>query len=197
MNNETKKCPKCKEEILKDAIKCKHCSADQRNWFMQHKVLSFFLLFFVVLLFILAMASLGSARKGAINNSQVITVDNQNIVMTFDVPSLIGKNIDEIKNILGAPVNDIEPSKMQLEYGVDEWDKTFKKNGFELLVTYNPTTKKIIDFFIPTNDPSGSTTNTDNLLIIGNLKRNSTNYKIENVKTIKDPSLFTGIKISY
>jgi hypothetical protein len=38
MTEETKKCPKCKEEIAKDATKCKHCGADLRNWFVKHKV---------------------------------------------------------------------------------------------------------------------------------------------------------------
>ncbi len=27
MNSETKKCPQCKEEVLKDALVCKHCGA--------------------------------------------------------------------------------------------------------------------------------------------------------------------------
>lgn len=40
MENETKQCPKCKEAILSDATKCKHCGADLRNWFAKHKILT-------------------------------------------------------------------------------------------------------------------------------------------------------------
>jgi len=47
-NEETKKCPKCKEDVAKDAKKCKHCGADLRNWFIRHKVLTVILALFVI-----------------------------------------------------------------------------------------------------------------------------------------------------
>ncbi|MDD3284377.1 MAG: hypothetical protein PHZ07_02170 [Patescibacteria group bacterium] len=127
----------------------------------------------------------------------IIQEKQEDLKFTFDVPSLIGKNIDEIKIILGEPYNDSEPTELQLETGIDEWSKTFRKNNFDLLVTYNPKTKTVIDFFIPTNDSSGATNNTDSLLIVGNLKKNSLDYKVENVKAIKDPNIFTGIIVTY
>ncbi len=37
---ETKKCPKCLEQIAAGAKNCKHCGADVRNWFMRHKLVS-------------------------------------------------------------------------------------------------------------------------------------------------------------
>jgi hypothetical protein len=45
---ETKKCPKCKEEIAKDAKKCKHCGTDLRNWFVRHKVMTVILALIVI-----------------------------------------------------------------------------------------------------------------------------------------------------
>lgn len=45
---QTKKCPKCKEEIRKDAKKCKHCQADLRNWFLRHKIVSVILLLIII-----------------------------------------------------------------------------------------------------------------------------------------------------
>jgi len=45
---QTRKCPKCKEEVLKGAKKCKHCGADIRNWFMRHKIISILLFFMVI-----------------------------------------------------------------------------------------------------------------------------------------------------
>lgn len=42
-NESTKKCPKCSEEILKSAKRCKHCQADLRSWFIRHPIYSFFL----------------------------------------------------------------------------------------------------------------------------------------------------------
>jgi hypothetical protein len=38
--DQTKKCPKCKEPIQAGAKKCKHCGADLRNWFARHKILT-------------------------------------------------------------------------------------------------------------------------------------------------------------
>ncbi len=37
---QTKKCPKCQEDIQLDAKKCKHCGADLRSWFVRHKIIS-------------------------------------------------------------------------------------------------------------------------------------------------------------
>lgn len=36
----TKKCRVCKEEIHSNAKKCKHCWADQSNWFRRHWILT-------------------------------------------------------------------------------------------------------------------------------------------------------------
>lgn len=62
MAEETKKCPKCKESIAKDAKKCKHCGADLRNWFIKHKVLS-------VILGVIVLAIISSAMGGGSSTS--------------------------------------------------------------------------------------------------------------------------------
>jgi hypothetical protein len=43
---QTKRCPKCLEEINASAKICKHCKADLRNWFARHKILTVIILFF-------------------------------------------------------------------------------------------------------------------------------------------------------
>ncbi len=53
---QTKKCPKCQEDIQLDAKKCKHCGADLRNWFVRHKIIS--IVVGVIIIFIL-LALLG------------------------------------------------------------------------------------------------------------------------------------------
>mgnify|MGYP001591345051 FL=1 len=109
---------------------------------------------------------------------------------SFDMPSLLGKNIDEVRLVLGAPLNKdlTEPTAEQLKLGVEEWDNSYKKDGQELLVTFNPSTRKIVDFFL-----SGD--NKAKLIEAGNLKENDSNYTIEQVKQLKNPSAITGIKI--
>jgi uncharacterized membrane protein YvbJ len=40
LEGQTKKCPKCGEEIQASAKKCKHCQSDLRNWFVRHKIMT-------------------------------------------------------------------------------------------------------------------------------------------------------------
>ena len=109
---------------------------------------------------------------------------------SFDIPSLLGKNIDEVRLVLGAPLDKdlTEPTAEQLKLGADEWDNSYKKGDQELLVTFNPSTRKIVDFFL-----SGD--NKAKLIEAGNLKENDSSYTIEQVKQLKNPSAITGIKI--
>ena len=110
---------------------------------------------------------------------------------SFDIPSLLGKNIDEIRLVLGTPLDKdlTEPTAEQLKLGAGEWDNSYKKGDQELLVTFNPTTRKIVDFFL-----SGD--NKAKLIEAGNLKENDTSYTIEQVKQLKNPTAITGIKIT-
>lgn len=110
---------------------------------------------------------------------------------SFDIPSLLGKNIDEVRQVLGTPLDKdlTEPTAEQLKLGADEWDNSYKKGDQELLVTFNPNTRKIVDFFL-----SGD--NKAKLIEAGNLKENDSNYTIEQVKQLKNPSAITGIKIT-
>jgi hypothetical protein len=115
--------------------------------------------------------------------------------VVFDINALDGKNIDEIIKVLGNPTTNSEPTRLQLKDGVSEWDKSFKKDGYELLITYNPKTREVIDFFIGTKDPSGKTTDYKDLLQVTNVSEGSSKIIVEPVKTIQDPESFTGIKI--
>ena len=57
----------------------------------------------------------------------------------FYVPSLMGKNLEEIRKELGTPIDkEIEPSNLQKKMKVDFWDNTFEKAGNTLLITFNP-----------------------------------------------------------
>jgi hypothetical protein len=116
--------------------------------------------------------------------------------VVFDIPALIDKNIDQIKKTLGKPSSGDEPTKQQMALGVTEWDKTFEKNGYELLITYNPKTRKVIDFFIPTNNSSGKTNDYDDLLQIANVKDNTSKVRVKPVQTLSDPNSYTGIKVT-
>lgn len=113
----------------------------------------------------------------------------------FDVPNLEGKNIDEIVSVLGIPVNSPESQKGQLSAN-GEWEKNFKKDGYELLVTYNYGTKIVKDFFVTANDEIYENRDKEKLLKITNTNENDTNYVVSFVKSMRDTSRFTGILIT-
>ena len=118
---------------------------------------------------------------------------SQSAKSTFDVPSLVEKDLDGVIALLGEPQGQ-DPTALQIQQGVKEWDKTFVKDNKELLVTYTISNRKVVDFFISTDDPSGITTDKENLLRIGNLSENDPRYTVEFVKAIKDPNSYTGVK---
>ncbi|OGM08140.1 hypothetical protein A2159_01870 [Candidatus Woesebacteria bacterium RBG_13_34_9] len=152
----------------------------------------------IIVILIVFFAFLSLVIK-AINHLKPIEItkqqtETQSVNPIFDVPSLIGKDLDGISAILGTPQGQ-DPTKLQIQQGVKQWDKVFNKDGKELLVTYTITDKKIVDFFISTDDPSGKTTDKTHLLQLGNLIEYNSKYTVEFVKAIEDPSSFTGVKI--
>jgi hypothetical protein len=148
---------------------------------------------FNVLAFVSITCFIGCVQNG----SQSKEVDKKILDVLFDLPTLEGKSIDEIVKFWGDPSTNTEPTKLQLKNGVNEWDKTYKKGGYELLITYNPKTRNVIDFFIGTKDASGKTNDYTDILQVTNVSPNSKTIIIEPIKTIKDPDFFTGIKLKF
>lgn len=77
---QTKKCPKCGEEILSSAKVCKHCKADLRNWFARHKILTGILILIVISI----IASIGNSDKT--NNSSDTNTKTADESATQPVP---------------------------------------------------------------------------------------------------------------
>jgi hypothetical protein len=114
----------------------------------------------------------------------------QTAPVTFDVPSLIGKSIDELRRILGTPIdNDAEPTDLQLRMGVDEWNNAFAKDGEELLVTFDPRTRRVRDLFLGGSDRTV-------LMQQCNVVEGATGYRVESVRALRNPAEITGIKIA-
>ena len=145
-------------------------------------------LFIVLTIFLLP--SCGNSNKTEGQQQQ------NDIKQVYDVSSLIGKNIDEIRELLGNPTDkEKEPSKSQMKMNIDTCDNSFQKDGETLLVTYNPQDRKVVDFFIQSNDPSGSTDDYSTMLKICNISEDNSSYNVEPVLSLKDESRFTGIRI--
>lgn len=115
----------------------------------------------------------------------------------FDVPALMGENIDGVRKVLGKPSDDsqyLEPTGEQMSMGLDTWDNNWSKGGYNLLVTFNPQTGLVTDFFIAA-ETNAEQRDWNRLLPIGNLTKADSSYYIERVRSLKDRSRSTGIKI--
>lgn len=192
----TKKCPACYTDIPSQAKRCPNCQSDLRNYLARHPVEITFLAFVVLIIVVVNILSSNSGEEPVVNkntpSTSEVTVDEKDIV---DVPGLIGKRIDEVVQVLGAADSTFEPTSQQQAFGVTDAEKTFSVGKTTLLITYNPTTRVVKEFFLPTNDPSGVTGNKALLLAFGNLQASSPDYRLEFVKAIANPAKFTGVVI--
>lgn len=146
----------------------------------------------------LVLNSLGDAREKARKAQEQAATSALPPVTSpaFDVPSLVGKNLNQVQAVLGTPVS--APTPPAAYEGVD-WDRAWEKDGQRLAVSYDLKTLRIIDFFIEADDPSGATKDTNRLLTIGNLKTDNPRYEVEFVPVLKsynDPGSYTGVKIT-
>lgn len=104
-----KKCKSCQSEIDDKAKKCPHCQADQRNWFMRHKILTGIAAAALFLLFI-AMAN----SPGSNSSSQLVGSNGDNATSgqsqeTKDAVYKIGDQI-QLGNAI-ITVNSVEYSQ--------------------------------------------------------------------------------------
>lgn len=63
---ETKKCPKCKTDIAKDAEKCPQCQSDIRSWAKRHKILTGL---GALIVLIILLSSIGDNDKSEVKES--------------------------------------------------------------------------------------------------------------------------------
>jgi len=113
--------------------------------------------------------------------------------VTFDVPALIGKNIDEVRKVLGKPsspiANRIEPSNPKEE----TFENDFEKNGEALLVYFNTKSRRISRLSI---FPSEDYDNLKDIMKIGNLDAIETpQYYLEGRHASFSTKAFSGINI--
>lgn len=91
----SKNCKKCGQEFGSKISKCPQCGAYQKNWFMRHKILSTFGVFFILLIFI---GLIGSQQPSSTDTSENTTSTdtsevNDNVVKFGDGSYLVGKEL--------------------------------------------------------------------------------------------------------
>lgn len=80
---ETKKCPKCQEEISSKAKKCPKCQADLRSWPVRHPILTIIL----VIVFIIILGNIFGENK------------KDKIAKIVDAPIAVSTTVDELADI--------------------------------------------------------------------------------------------------
>jgi hypothetical protein len=149
------------------------------------------------------------------NRSQVSKAESsdQPAGVVFDVPALVGKNIDQIRTTLGPSddpqtqePNDETVNRWRLQTSLgheadqDEWANSFTRNERDLLfITFNSRTREVKDLFLggdhaaATNPDSRGAVKT--LMQKGNLSADDPRYRVQAVKARNAPGI-TGITIT-
>lgn len=179
MENPTKKCKQCQSDIPIKAKKCPQCHTDLRSWINRHPILSFFGLIILIFLFISSNSDSPTPEPAPVTS---------NLSMVFDVPSLVEKDLTELRATLGTPSWDKEPGETWIKFSEGErtWEKTWEKSGYNFTVSYNYDTKEITEFLL-----DGMFNTTADIIKVGNLSTQSDQYSVEFIK-IKYPANTPG-----
>lgn len=91
-----KKCKSCQTEIDSKAKKCPHCQADQRNWFVKHKILTGILAIVVIAM----ISNVSGGDKNSSTNSNSNTSNKTTTNVDAPKPSPIIVKTDTLVNAL-------------------------------------------------------------------------------------------------
>jgi len=94
--------------------------------------------------------------------------------VVYNIPLLLGKNIDEVREVLGKPLeNPPDPS----DFKKDHFENLYEKDDQKLLISFDPHTRKTKFFFIVS---SIEYNDVKDILKIGNLDSTETkDYWVE------------------
>jgi len=113
------------------------------------------------LLPLLAILGLAACTgRSTVSEKRVSTVEPpRNMPVPFDVTTLLGRNIDQVRRKLGSPLESHtqalgpEPAaakKNTLEG--ENWNNTFQKNGTTFIVSFSARTRKVHDIIVLGNN---------------------------------------------
>ncbi|MFW5884940.1 MAG: DUF443 family protein [Patescibacteria group bacterium] len=137
------------------------------------------------------------------DNKKVVREENEESIV-FDVPSLLNKKISYFTKQYGEPTNDNpEPTETAIEgNSADTWTKRFEKDGYGISVEYNTNNGEVVEIFfskarknIPLEETWVTDEEKEELLKASNIDLSSNKYDAGFIKSIQDPSRFTGVKV--
>jgi len=124
--------------------------------------------------------------------------------MVFDIPSLIGKNVDEMKFVLGPPTMTGIPGSGGGYGGDKEKYRYWNTENANLTIEFDNSTRRIINFIISPGTAAEKRSFADikEPLILGNVTEDSNNYSIQSVPVVagsginEEPGRIWEIRIS-
>ncbi|RZK31744.1 MAG: hypothetical protein EOO63_03360 [Hymenobacter sp.] len=107
----------------------------------------------------------------------------------FDVPALLGKNIEQVARQLGKSTGPDTPNLT-----VNEVERPYVRQGYKLVVTYDTTSRKVTGFVLLAPEPTGQTKDCRKLLVAGNLAAGNARYTVDSLAGDKE-GYFIGLAI--
>ena len=138
---------------------------------------------------------LGCASTDRLANETPSVTTALTVNRAFDVPALLGMNADQIaKPLTGQTIRpDHDRTPRDLPTGATEAIYTYWHDTTALVVSYNPATLKVNNFFLKTKH--GLTSDYTTLLKLANVSQYDKRMSIEPMASVDNPQLYTGVKL--
>ena len=138
---------------------------------------------------------LGCASTDRLANETPSVTPPLTVNRAFDVPALLGMNANQIaKPLTGQTIRpDHDRTPRDLPTGATEAIYTYWHDTTALVVSYNPATLKVSNFFLKTKH--GLISDYSTLLKLANVSQYDKRMSIEPMASVDNPRLYTGVKL--
>ena len=138
---------------------------------------------------------LGCASTDRLANETPSVTPPLTVNRAFDVPALLGMNANQIaKPLTGQTIRpDHDRTPRDLPTGATEAIYTYWHETTALVVSYNPATLKVSNFFLKTKH--GLISDYTTLLKLANVSQYDKRMSIEPMASVDNPRLYTGVNL--
>lgn len=148
-----------------------------------------------LLAFALCLLSGCASTDQTVNNEPDAAAAARPLRRAFDVPALLGLDADQVVQALASRAGRATPDRTPrtLPSGEVEARHTFWRDTTALVVSYDPTTRRVTSFFVRTEH--GLNPDYAPLLTLASVSRHDQRLRLEPVFSVVNPQLYTGVRI--
>lgn len=113
----------------------------------------------------------------------------------FDLPALKHLDIDQIMKKYNSKALS-NPTEIQLNKGMTQWYEKIRRNGYEMILTYDYPSREVKAFLISTKDLKPVKFDwepMETIKKVANISNNNTYFEILPVKKLGSKDLLTGV----